>query len=223
MDRSDPNPTAIGLDAKGDRLIDGPKVIIALDKRYSPTHTTKYSYNGGGTVCRWVAAGKLTIPAGAYINSVDVYPTGESKAKEDSSVTVNVGTASYTKTVTVLRPKRLKGTLVKETQTSLPGLIGVRLDFNIQITDQFNAPLVGVAVDELVRRDAGVDYVNVPITVGGFITDSSGMVGDQQLQEFWTSSGWVRIWQGLWVGNWEADITEVIKADGNWSAPGAVD
>src|SRR5258706_12907376 len=94
-------------------------------------------------------------------------------------------------------------TLTQKNVQSLPFLWAVRMDFSLTVKDQFGDPVADAGVQESVHRENGVDFVNVAIQTGTAVTDASGKFPDQQLQQFWSSSGWVNVFQALRIGNWE--------------------
>ena len=208
----------LGLDALGDSLIDGPKKIVALDKTYPVRQTTTSSYKGAGTVCGWASGGKLSIPPGKYTISVGVYPTGESADKDDSSVSVQVGTAKFTKTVTVVRPVLLTRTFLKKVYASAGPIASLRLDFDLTVTDQFDDPLPeGITVGETINIVKSKYAKTTGLITGSSATDSSGTVGDHHIESWKWWGGFADIVQTVVVGNWQAVINESMYSNGNWT------
>ena len=214
----------LGLDLAGDWLIAGEKRIKALDKTYPRSQTRGYTYLGQDRVCEWSTSGRLRLLPPSSGNSVTVYPTGESRATEDSSVIARLSSgSSVEKRVTIARPLRLVRTVSLAPRTGGGGVFGIGVwqwaaEFRLVVTDQLGEAFDGVQVRERISVLSDDSYTAARTVTGSATTGSAGEFTDTYYAPFSSPDGWVVLQQRLIIGNWEAALNTTITAGGPWSS-----
>jgi RHS repeat-associated protein len=193
-------------------IINGPDNIVALDKTYPNTQITAYTTD---KICKWTVSGPATIIGPDNQASVTIYPTSESKSVGDVVLKNGMGD---TKPVTVRRPKYLSRVIARKPITStMLGLVGVSVGYNLTVKDQFSTPMPGLPVSEAVKVTIQYRVAKSGITTGTTVTDSTGTFGDVQLVWFYGSSGHISVAQTIMIGNWAALLGSSLYGNGTVS------